>query len=297
MAVHDPPTGSPDPGADADVVPRGASRSASGDLVGADGDAVDANAAGPGAVPAFAGVAFDGAAGGEREARTLGVEGLVIAAAAFLVGIVFSSVAVAVWAAVVGVSATDKTLGLQLTGLLGLWIGLLGVPLVAASLRGRGGPVTDLRWGFRWSDVPIGAVAGVGTAYAINVLYSPFLRHNAHLQHQFSQPAKEITKVAHDTGGKVLLSVFVVVLVPLVEESYFRGVIFRSLDRLVLTPVAVVLSGLLFGLAHGELLQLPALALFGAVLAVLAHRSGRLGPGMVAHAAFNGLTVFQLFHK
>ena len=272
MAVEDPPTGSaksPDP----------------------------ADPSEGGALVPFDGVPFDGAADGEREARHLGLEGVVIAIVGYVVAGVVASFAVIVWAAIVGASPADKTLGLQLSGLTGSWIGLLGVPLVAARLRGRGGPVTDLRWGFRWSDVPIGAVAGVGTAYAINVLYAPFLRHNAHLRHQFSQPAKEITKVAHNTGGKVLLSVFVVVLVPLVEESYFRGVVFRSLDRLVLTPVAVVFSGLLFGLAHLEWLQLPALALFGMVLAALAHRTGRLGPGMVAHAAFNGLTVFQLFHR
>lgn len=241
-------------------------------------------------------VAFDGAPGGGPEARRLGLEGLIIAGVGFLVGVVLSSVAVAAWAAVVGVRPTDKTLGLQLSGLLGLWVGLLGMPLAAAALRDRGGPVADLRWGWRWSDVPIGAVAGVATAFAVNLLYSPFLRHNGHLQQQFSQPAKEVTKVAHDSAGRIVLSVFLVVLVPLVEESYFRGVIFRSLDRLLLTPLAVVMSGLVFGLAHGELLQLPALAFFGAVLAVLAHRTGRLGAGMVAHAAFNGLTVLQLFH-
>ena len=43
-----------------------------------------------------------------------------------------------------------------------------------------------------------------------------------------------------------------------------------------------------------ELLQLPALILFGVVLGVLAERTGRLGPGIVAHATFNAVTVISL---
>ena len=61
------------------------------------------------------------------------------------------------------------------------------------------------------------------------------------------------------------------------------------------TPaVAVATSSVAFGLAHFEALQLPALILFGLVLGVLAQRTGRLGPGIVAHATFNAVTVLSL---
>ena len=50
---------------------------------------------------------------------------------------------------------------------------------------------------------------------------------------------------------------------------------------------AVVVDGLLFGLAHGELEQLAGLALFGMLLAFVSYRTGRLGMNMVAHATFN----------
>jgi uncharacterized protein len=53
-------------------------------------------------------------------------------------------------------------------------------------------------------------------------------------------------------------------------------------------------SSVVFGLAHFEPLQLPALILFGVVLGVLAQRTGRLGPGIVAHATFNAVTVLSL---
>jgi membrane protease YdiL (CAAX protease family) len=91
-----------------------------------------------------------------------------------------------------------------------------------------------------------------------------------------------------------VLFVFLVIGAPVVEELFFRGLLLRSLDRRFGTPAAVIGSALVFGLVHYELLQLPALILFGIVLAVLAERTGRLGPGIAAHAAFNAATVLSL---
>ena len=54
------------------------------------------------------------------------------------------------------------------------------------------------------------------------------------------------------------------------------------------------MSALAFGAEHGQHLQLLGLVAFGVVLGMLAQRSGRLGPGLVAHAAFNAATVVLL---
>ena len=54
--------------------------------------------------------------------------------------------------------------------------------------------------------------------------------------------------------------------------------------------IAVVLVGIVFGLAHFEALQLIALAGFGILLGALATATGRLGPGIVTHASFNAVT-------
>lgn len=55
--------------------------------------------------------------------------------------------------------------------------------------------------------------------------------------------------------------------------------------------LAVLVTGLLFGLAHAEALQLLGLAFFGVVLSVLAYRTGRLGMGILAHASFNAVAL------
>ena len=81
---------------------------------------------------------------------------------------------------------------------------------------------------------------------------------------------------------------------PFFEELFFRGVLLRALARLFGTfggwvgpALAIVVTGVLFGLAHAESLQLLGLAVFGIILSFVAYRTGRLGMNMVAHATFN----------
>jgi uncharacterized protein len=75
-------------------------------------------------------------------------------------------------------------------------------------------------------------------------------------------------------------------LVPIVEELTFRGVGFGLLEPYG-TGRAIVITGVLFGLSHGLVLDLPVIALFGCLLAVLRARTGSVLPGMALHALFN----------
>ena len=95
-----------------------------------------------------------------------------------------------------------------------------------------------------------------------------------------------------------MLAVVVIVGAPIVEELFFRGLVLRSLQRRFGDAWSVIASAGVFGLAHlstsGAALQLPALVALGLILAVLALRTGRLGPGIFAHGAFNAVTVVAL---
>ena len=57
---------------------------------------------------------------------------------------------------------------------------------------------------------------------------------------------------------------------------------------------AVVATAVVFGATHFQPLQLLALAGAGAVFALLAVRFDRLGPAIIAHMAFNAVTVINL---
>lgn len=102
------------------------------------------------------------------------------------------------------------------------------------------------------------------------------------------------------TLGDPSLSIWVVLLglsiTPAVcEELFFRGVVFSGLQRLGAWP-AILISALLFGVAHASIYRmLPTLAL-GILLAWLAWRSGSIVPSMIVHAMNNGLIVWLARH-
>jgi membrane protease YdiL (CAAX protease family) len=184
-----------------------------------------------------------------------------------------------------------------IAGLAGLWMGFLGAIFLASRTRGSGNPAADM--GFRISrwDAPVGIAIGIAGQLVVDLLYLPFEHVVPGLQHELNAPANRLTGGFHGPDLAVI-GVLTVVVVPVVEELFFRGLLLQSLVRMFrgvgsrLGPVLAILStGILFGLAHAEPVQLAGLALFGVVLSVMAYRTGRLGPSMFAHAAFNGFAV------
>ncbi len=222
--------------------------------------------------------------------------GVTYAAVGLFVGLLLSSLAAGFWLAATG----DKTLslgGLAL-GQVGLWVGLAGSAVWASRTHGTGRVSVDFGLRMRPLDMVVGPIVGVlaqvGLVTLIALLLSPLLGHP-----EVSQEATDLVRKAHGIG-LVGLVVFVIVGAPVVEELFFRGLLLRGLRRRMPDVVAAALSSLLFGLAHfqgasaGGLVLVVSLFAFGAVLAVLALRSGRLGPGIWAHAAFNAFTVIVL---
>lgn len=191
-----------------------------------------------------------------------------------------------------------QDLGSVIVSLVGLWIGLAGSVVLASRWKGAGRLSADFGLALRpWPDIPLGLVVGVGGQFLVTAVYLPAGHLVSHLQQRLSQPGEQLTSTAHGPW-LVLLGAFVVVGAPVVEELFFRGLLLRSLERRLgpmgprLGPIcAIVISAVAFGLAHNEQLQFFGLALFGVMLAVLATRTRRLGPGMVAHAAFNAVAV------
>jgi len=108
-------------------------------------------------------------------------------------------------------------------------------------------------------------------------------------------PGKEqgITNVhwepAH-AGAFAANFVLFAVIAPFVEELTFRGV-GQSLLRFLGRAPAILLVGLVFGLAHGLLEALIVLVPFGIGLAWLRDRTNSVVPGMLVHALFNGAAL------
>jgi membrane protease YdiL (CAAX protease family) len=175
-----------------------------------------------------------------------------------------------------------------------LWLGLLGAPLYAAKVKGNG-VVEDFGLRFRWPDLPIGAVVGVVSQLALVPIVSlPWIVLLGKNLDDLDDSARELADKATQPVGVALLVLIVVIGAPIVEELFFRGLLQRSLLRRTGPVAAIATSSLVFGVTHFQLLQFPALVAFGAVLGTLAYKTGRLGPGIVAHMAFNAVTVIAL---
>jgi membrane protease YdiL (CAAX protease family) len=84
----------------------------------------------------------------------------------------------------------------------------------------------------------------------------------------------------------VVNSIVICTVIPFVEELTYRGLGYSLLSRFGRWP-AILLVGLLFGLAHGLVVSLPIIVAFGCVLAWIRDRTGSVFPGMVLHATFN----------
>jgi len=211
---------------------------------------------------------------------------------AYLLTILLSPLAYSITGQSTSTNASDLPLSTIALLQVPFYTGMLGVALWASTRKGQG-PVRDYGLVFRWGDVPFGLIVGVLTQIAATLLYVPLLWWTSVDANDISKPARELTDKAHGSGV-VLLILVVVVAAPIVEEIFFRGLVLRTLRRRFNDTWAIVISSAVFAAAHFEPLQFPALFVFGLVAAVLATRTGRLGPGIWAHVAFNGFAVYSL---
>ena len=217
----------------------------------------------------------------------------------FGVGLVVSLLTAAIAESATGYHASSSAplpVAVIVANVAGLWAGLLAAAVYASRAHGTGSLSTDFGWRMdAWWELPAGAAIGLACQYVlIPLLYLPFESFDRSLSHQLSQPVHRDTGAAHTVPEVAILLVFLAFGAPLIEELFFRGLLLRALLGRMPVPFAVVLSSVLFGLAHFEAVQFAGLAAFGVVLAYLAWRTRRLGMSIGAHIAFNAAAVLSV---
>ncbi len=91
-------------------------------------------------------------------------------------------------------------------------------------------------------------------------------------------------------GAFVAFFLVVTFIAPAVEELTYRGLGISLLMPWGSMP-AIGATGVLFGAAHGLLIALPVLTIFGIVVGWLRVRTDSVYPGMALHATFNGIAL------
>jgi membrane protease YdiL (CAAX protease family) len=215
--------------------------------------------------------------------------GLGAAAIGWAGGLLCGSVLLAVWIVVTG--RDSAALSSIAIAQVGFWIGLLGAVVVTSRRGGTGDVRRDFGLRFRPVDALVGSACGLGAQLGVVLLYLPF--QSFFDSKDLDRPARELADKAHGVTF-IVFALVIAIGAPVVEELFYRGLLLGSLRRYMASGPAVLVSAVLFGVTHFELLQLPALALVGVLFAVLTLRAGRLGPAVWAHVAFNATTVVAL---
>ena len=125
----------------------------------------------------------------------------------------------------------------------------------------------------RWSSSPNGSAA--------------LIDYFAHSRH--SKTSSQIFKQLHDPTTIAIFAVFAVVFAPFAEETIFRVFFFNLGLRYGGFWGGAVLSGVLFGIAHGDFYAALPLALGGIVLCAVYYRTRNAFASMISHALFNAL--------
>ncbi len=97
---------------------------------------------------------------------------------------------------------------------------------------------------------------------------------------------------------KVALAIFFItasIAAPVFEEIMFRGFLLPSLTRYLSVSTSIMISGLLFAIAHLSLSEVLPLATLGIILGIVYTRSRNLLAPMLLHSLWNSGTLLSLF--
>lgn len=146
-------------------------------------------------------------------------------------------------------------------------------------------PKTTEKRGLNGITCTTAAVCAAATAIALNGLLSltPLVSNSASY--------REISSAFF--GSTLWVEVFAIcVLTPILEETLYRGIAYVHLREWLGVRPAIVLSSMLFGLMHFNLVQFIYASLFGLLLAYLMEHFGLI-VAIMAHAAGNLIGVLN----
>lgn len=112
-----------------------------------------------------------------------------------------------------------------------------------------------------------------------------------------SPPVQEIITELLSSKGQDIIAyiILAVIIAPIVEEFFFRGLIATSLKRVIGRWPGIILSSLLFGVIHCALPQVFALSFIGIVLCLAHERAKSIWLPILIHASFNGINIILMF--
>ena len=165
---------------------------------------------------------------------------------------------------------------------------MIGIPFVVAGWITR----TPIRPFSRHQRVPIATafpvlLVGLGAFVIANLLTDGVV----FVWSGFGLPVPDLSGDQDGSARSLLLAVISTAVLPAVlEEMSFRGILLERLRPLG-DRFAVVVSALLFGLAHGNIVQIPFAFLLGLLFGYIVVRTNNIWLAIVLHFLNNGMSV------
>ncbi len=196
---------------------------------------------------------------------------------------------------------------------LGPWVGLAAVTGVVVAQSGAllaGCWQVLRRCGVSWQGVGLarerslrwaglGLLAGIPVVAAVHYAVQPaavyllglLIGHEraralAELE-QYSNPLVQAIPPLGDWPAVVLFAVLVCGLVPLAEEVFFRGLLYRAARRRLSWGRAALLTSLVFAAVHLQVANFLPIAVLGWAFAVAVERTGSVLPAVAMHGVNN----------
>lgn len=158
----------------------------------------------------------------------------------------------------------------------------------------RIGPVEWL--GLRWKSWPWVFLIAPATVVGMWVVFGAlqalgYMEWMESLGVEAVQDSVKLLQTTKDPLVLILMAVAAVLVAPISEELVFRGYLYPAAKRFAGTWMAAICTGLVFAAAHGSLVALLPLFIFGVVLALLYEKTGSIWAPVAVHFCFNGATV------
>lgn len=214
---------------------------------------------------------------------------------AFALGLFAASIVSAI-GGTSGTNASNPTPAVALIGSVVFDLSLVVAAVYFARLRG---PLRASDFGYRRVSLrlAVGAFVGAGVIYyVVTALYATLIR-----LHGTEKLPSELG-VGKSTAALIGAAVFVCVVAPICEETFFRGFFFGALRRWRITVagrdlgtlLAAIATGIVFGLAHvgsAPAKYLVPLAFLGFMLCLVRWRTRSLYPCIALHSVNNSLAL------
>jgi membrane protease YdiL (CAAX protease family) len=143
--------------------------------------------------------------------------------------------------------------------------------------------------------LPLGISLGIAMVVPTGALYSAIERRWPEPE-QLADPF--VDALTSDSRAlQISVALCAVVAAPVLEELFYRGALFSPQRRRSSAATVIVVTGVLFALAHLTPQKLLPLALLGVALGVLRATSGSIFPCVLMHATFNAWPTWSLLSR